>query len=422
MSSSTSKARKGRTSRSVSKSPLASPKDELGDPIARTQSPAPAFVSFQHGSQSGIDKEARRAIRSQAAKSSAEARKRTIANKLAAKKSMTFESASPASVAASDSASSPSSASTSAPSAGTSRHGSGSGASSIRTAQMDLSRSYPTTRWHPQMPDLVEYFLTHFVPDATIAAGSDREPIRSQLWPDALRDTALFHAILLVAASHATASGAMTIPTALVSQLKRTTLESINSAIEWAGEEGRVRDSVIAAIALLGQWELVCSQKSRLETQLDANICRNTVKQQFTTPTWLVCWLLSITSAEAFPGHDLRAAKSCLLFLSISSSLQDTTQLCTQTKGHRSISLAQLLRHLPQPFPAPSLPDSKISRPGVLSYQVLCICSVDYRAWDHQVLLPTPDWQKPGKHSATGNFSNHQRAALACSKPCSKTK
>ncbi|CZT22178.1 uncharacterized protein RCC_08047 [Ramularia collo-cygni] len=48
----------------------------------------------------------------------------------------------------------------------------------------------------------------------------------------------------------------MTVSTPLLIQLKRTTLESINSAIEWAGEEGRVQDSVIAAIALLGQWEL----------------------------------------------------------------------------------------------------------------------------------------------------------------------
>lgn len=125
---------------------------------------------------------------------------------------------------------------------------------------MDLSRSYPTTRWHPQMADLVEYFLTNFVPDATMAAGSDREPIRSQLWPDALRDTALFHALLLVAASHATVSGAMNVSTSLLALLKRITLESINSAIEWAGEEGRLRDSIIAAIALLGEWELV-SQK-----------------------------------------------------------------------------------------------------------------------------------------------------------------
>jgi hypothetical protein len=107
------------------------------------------------------------------------------------------------------------------------------------------------------MPDLVEYFLTYFVPDAMMVPGSDREAIRSQLWPDALRDTALFHAIILVAASHATVSGRMTVSTQLLTLLKHTTLESINSAIEWAGEEGRVRDSVIAAIALLGGWEIV---------------------------------------------------------------------------------------------------------------------------------------------------------------------
>lgn len=114
------------------------------------------------------------------------------------------------------------------------------------------------------MPDLVEYFLTYFVPDATMAPGNDREAIRSLLWPDALRDTALFHAILLVAASHATVSGAMTVSTSLLAQLKHTTLESINSAIEWAGEEGRVRDSVIAAVALLGEWELVSLGIERL--------------------------------------------------------------------------------------------------------------------------------------------------------------
>lgn len=107
------------------------------------------------------------------------------------------------------------------------------------------------------MPDIIEYFLTYFVPDATMAPGSDREAIRSQLWPDALRDTALFHAIILVAASHASVSGAKTVATPFLTQLKHTTLESINSAIEWAGEESRVRDSVIAAIALLGGWELV---------------------------------------------------------------------------------------------------------------------------------------------------------------------
>jgi hypothetical protein len=198
----------------------------------------------------------------QAARASAAARKATIARKQGLIKTEEGNDDNSPISAVSGSESSPASASTSAAEDRHKRSVSSKAESeaSIPTSQlkeMEISRVYPTTKWHPQMPEVVEYFLSLFAPTLKGEHRTGREDIRSQLWPQAQKDAALFHALLLIAASHATVAGALSIQPDLISQLKYTTLENINTAIEWAGRQGGMRDPVVAAIALLGAWELV---------------------------------------------------------------------------------------------------------------------------------------------------------------------
>lgn len=84
-----------------------------------------------------------------------------------------------------------------------------------------------------------------------------REALRAHLWPMALEDPPLFHAIMLMAASHASVSGALQVPMDLLAQLKHTTMESIHEAVTDSASQGNFGDSVVAAISLLGGWELV---------------------------------------------------------------------------------------------------------------------------------------------------------------------
>lgn len=244
-------------SRSVSKSPLPSPGEERSDPLHRTV----AFVPFQGGTTSGVSNETRRAVRVQAAKASAAARKRTIARKLAEKQS---------SSSGQDEAVSPSAASSDQ----SRRTSSTSAAESDYSVQFAASRSpsrsltstpvsstagnYPVRHWHHQIPQLVDYFTRLFLPDP--ASSQDmtdgRDDMRTQLWPAAMRDTCLFNAILLLSASHATVTRSLAIPTSLLSQLKSTTIETINDAIA-KSESSTIGDAAVGAIALLGAWELV---------------------------------------------------------------------------------------------------------------------------------------------------------------------
>lgn len=235
--------------RTTSKSPLPSPGEEPQDPFTGV-----AFVPFQAGTSSGISSETRRAVRVQAAKSSAAARKRTIARKLAGKRSTSYDDASSSSAAESDRGRRLS-ASSAADLKSLTLAPSPSPARSISAGHLEPFRLYPVSKWHPEIPDLVDYFLQNFAPGTTDIHG--REVMRNQLWPEALNDSALFHAILLTAASHASLSRAKIIPTSLLAQLRSSTFESINGAI--AGSQGRgcVNDAVAGAIALMAAWELV---------------------------------------------------------------------------------------------------------------------------------------------------------------------
>lgn len=246
--------------RSISRSPLSSPGDERDDPMSRTV----AFVPFEIGTSSGVGKDTRRAVRVQAAKASAAARKRTIARKLAEKQAPT----------ASDEPGTSSSSETGRKSRTSSTSGTDNDSLQItisRSPSRSLSatptettfRQYPVSRWHPLIPSIVDHFTRFFLPSATSsspptpAVESDgRQDLRNRLWPAALSDTCLFNAIMLVSASHATVSRALSIPVSLLGQLKHTTIESINDAIPKSDSKA-IGDAVIAAIALVGGWELV---------------------------------------------------------------------------------------------------------------------------------------------------------------------
>ncbi|KJX94092.1 hypothetical protein TI39_contig4219g00013 [Zymoseptoria brevis] len=255
------------TTNSPYTSPFTSPTDEKEDPFRRTSSPGPvAFVPFETGISGGVGTDARRAVRVQAARASAAARKATIAKKLAVVKGERYGSS--PSTAVSDDESSPNSASSSALERQTKEEEARPKVAISRLPQPDssnltsnlqeieISRVYPTTKWHPKMPEVVQYFLRLFVPTITPAHSTGREDIRAHLWPQAQNDAALFHALLLLAASHAVVSRALNLSPELISQLKYTTLESINTAIGGSSQDGRMQDPVITAIALLGGWEL----------------------------------------------------------------------------------------------------------------------------------------------------------------------
>lgn len=236
-------------SRSISKSPLPSPGEERQDPLSTT------FVPFSVGSSSGVSSETRRAVRIQAAKSSAAARKRTIARKLAGKRSTSYDDASSSSTADSDRGRRLS-VSSAADLKSLTLAASPSPARSISGGQLEPYRLYPISKWYPETPALVDYFLQYFAPEATTDL-LGRDILRSQLWPEALQDSALFHAILLTAGSHASLSRSQNISTSLLSQIRNSTFESINGAIARSEGKGGVSDAVAAAIALMAAWELV---------------------------------------------------------------------------------------------------------------------------------------------------------------------
>ncbi|KAM3424833.1 hypothetical protein BST61_g6813 [Cercospora zeina] len=254
-------------SRSVSKSPLTSPALERDDPLSRQV----AFVPFEAGAPSGVSDETRRAVRVQAAKASAAARKQTIARRLAEKSGppMSTETSPASSTDHSEQsrrASSTSAAESDPPkSIITSR----SPSQSLDVSPIDpATRRYPIAQWHPVIPSIADYFTKYFLPDSTQPHDAyGRDAMRTQLWPLALSDTCLFHAIMLNAASHAVVTGALHVPTSLLAQLKHTAIEGINEAIARL-DFTQVGDAIIDAIALVGAWELQYGTADTYETHM----------------------------------------------------------------------------------------------------------------------------------------------------------
>ncbi|KAF2169927.1 hypothetical protein M409DRAFT_19545 [Zasmidium cellare ATCC 36951] len=253
-------------SRTTSKSPLPSPGEERQDPFIITHPTGVAFVPFKAGTSSGISSETRRAVRVQAAKASAAARKRTIARKLAGKRSTSYDDASSSSAAESDRGRRLS-ASSAVDLKSLTLTTSPSPARSISAGQLEPFRLYPASKWHPEIPDLVDYFLHNFAPDFTTDM-LGRDVMRNQLWPEALQDSALFHAVLLTAASHASLSRAQPIPTPLLAQLRSSTFESANSAIAKSQGRAGISDAVAGAIALMAAWELHYGNLSTYEMHM----------------------------------------------------------------------------------------------------------------------------------------------------------
>lgn len=247
-------------SRSVSKSPLTSPAFERDDPLSRQV----AFVPFEAGAPSGVSDETRRAVRVQAAKASAAARKQTIARRLAERSGQPVSTETSPSSSTEQSEQSRRASATSAADSdsslkiATSRSPSLAPSQSINASPVDASfRIYPITKWHPLIPAIVDYYTRHFLPDHNASPDMHgRDAMRTQLWPIALSDTCLFHAIMLIAASHATVTGALTVPVSLLAQLKHTAIESINDSIARL-DSSKIGDAVVSAIALVGGWELV---------------------------------------------------------------------------------------------------------------------------------------------------------------------
>ncbi|KAK4504216.1 hypothetical protein PRZ48_005132 [Zasmidium cellare] len=293
--------------RTTSKSPLPSPSEERQDPFISSHPTGVAFVPFKAGTSSGISEETRRAVRVQAAKASAAARKRTIARKLAGKRSTSYDDASSSSAAESDRGRRPSVASAADLKALTLAT-SPSPARSISNGQLEPFRLYPVAKWHPEIPDLVDYFLHNFAPEVTTDM-LGRDVMRNQLWPEALQDSALFHAILLTAASHASLSRAQALPTTLLAQLRSSTFESINGAIARSQGRGGVNDAVAGAIALMAAWELQYGSLTTYEMHMRGletivNIRGGTAPSE-PTQAGLESFSTAIAQLILNAGHDL---------------------------------------------------------------------------------------------------------------------
>ncbi|KXT03816.1 hypothetical protein AC579_4383 [Pseudocercospora musae] len=296
--------------RSVSRSPLPSPGFERDDPIPRGPTTV-AFVPFEAGTSSGVSIDTRRAVRVQAAKASAAARKRTIARKLAQKRTPAAnpDGAGPSSTAEGSDrgrkTSSTSGAASDTLNPSRSQSPSRPLNTSLSTGDIHAAyRPYPVTKWHSKIPHIVEYFERYFLPEnVTGLEPHGRAAMRTQLWSTALADTCLFNAIMLVSASHAITARAQSIPTQLLYQLKHTALECINDAVARADAISGIGDAVIASIALVGGWELEYSSVTTYDTHMGGlnaivNNMRGGVGDQSTLPS-------AFKNIVLGAGHDL---------------------------------------------------------------------------------------------------------------------
>ncbi|KAI4763582.1 hypothetical protein E4T52_00230 [Aureobasidium sp. EXF-3400] len=117
--------------------------------------------------------------------------------------------------------------------------------------------AYPCVdEWHPAIPQLVDTYLTYFAPciqDPIYI--SDRPTLRQDLWPETLSHSSLFFANLLVASSHPSFSRERTPETtACTAWLRHQSMRSLQAALDLNGGMN-TSNQLIAAVCLLCAWE-----------------------------------------------------------------------------------------------------------------------------------------------------------------------
>ncbi|KAG9953257.1 hypothetical protein KCU85_g1425, partial [Aureobasidium melanogenum] len=212
----------------------------------------------------------RRAIRSQAALSSATCRKNTIAAKASSNSSSPEDQIPPRvrrrskAKAIKDNTEAPSSSSVSI----SSRRNSSS-PTSLSPAQQDYTISpqlsqlviqfdssltfpYPDA-WHAKIPQLVDTYLTYFAPSHQDPIYiSDRPILRQELWPDTMSHRALFFTNLLLASSHPSFSRERT--QEITAWFRLEAMRSLQVGLD-SSTGLNTSDQMIATVCLLCAWE-----------------------------------------------------------------------------------------------------------------------------------------------------------------------
>ncbi|KAG9660211.1 hypothetical protein KCU64_g3346, partial [Aureobasidium melanogenum] len=212
----------------------------------------------------------RRAIRSQAALSSATCRKNTIAAK-ASSNSNSPEDQIPPRVrrrskakVIKDNSEAPSSSSVSVSSRRDSSSSTSlspiqqyhlvSSHSSQSIIQFDSSLTFPyADAWHAKIPQLVDTYLTYFAPSAQDPIYvSDRPILRQELWPETISHRALFFTNLLLASSHPSFSRERT--QEITAWFRLEAMRSLQLGLD-STTGLNTSDQMIATVCLLCAWE-----------------------------------------------------------------------------------------------------------------------------------------------------------------------
>ncbi|KAI5198436.1 hypothetical protein E4T39_06758 [Aureobasidium subglaciale] len=111
--------------------------------------------------------------------------------------------------------------------------------------------------WHPTIPRLVDIYLTYYAPDVQDPIfASDRPILRRDLWPEALSHSALFFASLLVATSHASFERTPEVLAYFRFQAMRNVQAVLDSSAGF-----NTSNQLIAAVCLLSGWEFQLGDK-----------------------------------------------------------------------------------------------------------------------------------------------------------------
>lgn len=94
-----------------------------------------------------------------------------------------------------------------------------------------------------------------------------RDALRTQLWPEIITNLPLCWAVLLTATTH---SGQLRGFQSSAGWLRQMTIQDINNSVASGSKDGVVGDAVIAALSLLGGWELEYGDAESYEFHMQA--------------------------------------------------------------------------------------------------------------------------------------------------------
>ncbi|KAH0278998.1 hypothetical protein KCU91_g2061, partial [Aureobasidium melanogenum] len=120
--------------------------------------------------------------------------------------------------------------------------------------QFDSSLTFPyADAWHPKIPQLVDTYLTYFAPSAQDPIYiSDRPILRQELWPETISHRALFFTNLLLASSHPSFSRERT--QEITAWFRLEAMRSLQLGLD-STTGLNTSDQMIATVCLLCAWE-----------------------------------------------------------------------------------------------------------------------------------------------------------------------